>query len=164
MNLRRGLLMGKAGVAYEAWDLSFNKTNYVDTGVKLFSQENINRDFEVILSGIQGDYTKTQTDTLVCAKDNNMGCGFLVRPSGNTEHKYNGTIFIQRNTKGTVIIKRINGVLSCEGAIITNQPVPFDNSAFDRPLVLGCAIDDNGNYYRYCNGTIDYICVRWLGA
>lgn len=162
MDLRRGLLMEKAGVAYEARNLSFDRTNYVDTGVKLFSQANINRDFEVILSGIQGDYTNSATQTLVCAKHNGNGYGFLIRPSGSTEHKYNGTIFIQQNTKGTVIIKRVNGVLSCEGAVITNQPVPFNNSVFDWPLVLGCAVDDDGSYYRYCAGSIDHVIVRWI--
>lgn len=158
----------RGSIAYEARNLSFDGTNYINTKLQLFSQENINRNFEVRIVGIQGDYQKSATETLVCAKENSQAIGFLIRPSGWTERKYNGTIYIKRSTPGTMVIRRVNGVLSCEGSNITNQPVPFAaNTVFDYPLIFGAALYvyysvDSIQPYRYCAGTIDYICVRWL--
>ena len=46
--LRRAIMLGgKSNIAYEAWNLSFDKTKreYINTGVYLFNEENINRRF-----------------------------------------------------------------------------------------------------------------------
>ena len=37
MNIRRNLLLSQP--AYEAWNLTFDGTNYIDTGVYLFSEK-----------------------------------------------------------------------------------------------------------------------------
>ena len=165
MALRRAVMLGgKNNIAYEAWDLSFNKSKreYINTGVYLFNEENIDRDFEVVVEDLYG--SESNNATIICAKHNGLSLGFLIRCTAQADHTYAGTIGIKKNTiPNTITIRRINGVLSVEGNTITNQPVPFkSNTVFDWPLYLGCAIDDNGKTYRWATGTIGHIVVRWL--
>lgn len=164
MALRRRLLMGKAGVAYEARDLAFNKSQYdrIDTGVYLFTQDNINKDFEVVIDDLYGVLTGPDTDTMVCAKDNVSSSGFLIRCNSITTAIYKGTIGVKKDAYNHVTIRRVNGVITATGYEITNPTVKFKNEAHNNPLILGCAIDDNGNYYRYATGTIGHIVVRWI--
>lgn len=166
MALRRAILLcGKNNIAYEAWNLSFDKTKKesINTGIYLFNEENINRDFEVVIEGLYGSSNSVQ-DTILCAKHNGRALGFLIRAYNTNDRKYAGTIFAKKDViNDVIIIRRINGVLSVEGNTINNQPVPFNpNTVFDWPLYLGCAIDDNGNPYRWATGTIGHIVVRWL--
>ena len=148
-------------IAYEAWNLSFDGTNYIDTGVYLFTQENINRDFEFIAEGIYG--AKNTSKTALCTKHDGNAYGFLVRCGTSTDTTYKGTIWVLNNTPQTkVIVKRINGVLQLSGDYITNPGVGFINNVFAWSLHLGCAVDNSGNPYRYWTGTIDHIVVRWL--
>lgn len=166
--LRRRALMvpqtGQSNIAYEASNLTFNGNNYVDTGLYLFSAENVNKDFELIATGVNCPNPGfASTNTILCAKLDGPAYGFLVRPTGTTDSTYAGTIRIQYNYDVTIIIRRINGVLSLDGDGITNQPVPFNpNNVFDQPLVLGCALQANGTPYRYASGNIDHIIVTWL--
>lgn len=166
MNIRRSVMLsGKNNIAYEAWDLSFNrsKNEYINTGVYLFNEENINRDFEVVVEGLYSNIGDGQM-TILCAKHNGQALGFLIRVYNTNDRTYAGTIFAKRNViNDVIIIRRINGVLSVEGNTINNQPVPFNpNTVFDWPLYLGCAVNDNGKPYRWATGTIGHIVVRWL--
>jgi len=163
--LRRAAMLGwQSNIAYEAWNLSFNKKKreYINTGVYLFNEKNINRDFEVVVEDLYG--SESSNATIICAKHNELALGFLIRCTSQSDHSYAGTIAIKKDTiPNTITIRRINGVLSVEGNTITNQPVPFNpNTVFDWPLCLGCAIDDNGEPYRWATGTIGHIVVRWL--
>lgn len=151
-------------IAYEAYNLSFDRTTStaIDTGVYLFTQENINRDFELVAEGICGDYF-SDSDTIICAKHNGLSYGFLVRTSGRTETKYKGTISVKSSPNiARVIIRRKNGVISLSGINITNPGVEFINNVFDWPLVLGCAMADDGKLYRAAQGTIEHVKVKWL--
>ena len=154
----------KNNIAYEAWNLSFNATKKesINTGIYLFNEENIDRDFEVVVEDLYG--SSSSEATIICAKHNRLSLGFLIRCTATANHTYAGTIAIKKNTiPNTITIRRINGVLSVEGNTITNQPVPFNsNAVFDWPLYLGCAIDDDGEPYRWATGTIGHIVVKWL--
>lgn len=166
MALRRAVMLGvKNNIAYEAWDLSFNATKKesINTGIYLFNEENINRDFEVVVDDLYSNTGDGQM-TILCAKHNGLSLGFLIRVYNTNNRQYAGTIFAKKSAINDVItIRRINGVLSVEGNTINNQPVPFKpNTVFDWPLYLGCAIDDNGKPYRWATGTIGHIVVRWL--
>jgi len=153
---------GGGTIAYEASNLTFNKTGYIDTGVYLFSSENINRDFELVCTGLYAP-AYDSTGTFLCAKLDGPAYGFLVRVNNSTSNQYKGTIQCKVNYNNTVIVRRINGVLSLEGDGITNQPVSFNpNTVFDQPLVLGCALQSNGSPYRYAQGSIAHIIVTWL--
>ena len=167
MALRRAVMLGgKNNIAYEAWNLSFNKSKmeYINTGIYLFNEENINRDFEVVIEDLYGLYTAAQNNTIICAKHNGLALGFLIRCTGTNNRQFAGTIMVKGSSiNDQITIRRINGVLSVEGNTITNQPVPFNpNTVFNWPLYLGCAVDDNGDPYRWATGTIGHIVVRWL--
>lgn len=150
-----------ANIAYEASNLTFNGSNYIDTGLYLFSEENVNKDFELVATGV--NCKNNSTATVICAKLDGPAYGFLVRTNNVTSNSYKGTIQCKANFDVTVIVRRINGVLSVDGVGITNQPVPFNpNNVFNQPLVLGCALQANGSPYRYTTGKIDHIIVTWL--
>lgn len=163
---RRAALFGslkKDNVAYEAYNLSFDGTDstVVNTGLYLFTAENINRDFEFIAEGIVG--TSINNSTIICAKHNGNSYGFLVRTTGVTSTTYNGTIFVKPTPNiAKVIIRRENGVITMSGENITNRKVGFVNNVFAWPLVLGCAIEDDGSHYRHATGTIEHVRVTWL--
>lgn len=162
---RRAALIGslKSNVAYEAYNLTFDGTNstVIDTGVYLFTQENINKDFEFIAEGINGTGA-TSSNTIICAKHNGKSYGFLIRPYTSTSVTYKGTIYVKSNSNAIVIIRRVGGVITLSGENITNLGVQFVNGVFDHPLVLGCAINDDGSRYRYEQGTIRHIKLQWL--
>ena len=167
MELRRAVMVGsiKNNIAYEAWNLSFDrfKNEYINTGVYLFNEENINRDFEVVFEGLYSNAGDGQV-TILCAKHNGLALGFLIRIYNTNNREFAGTIFAKKDViNDVIIIRRINGILSVEGNTITNQPVPFNpNTVFDFPLYLGCAVTDTGVPYRFATGTIGHIVVRWL--
>lgn len=152
----------QSNVLYEAYNLSFNGVDdYIDTGVYLFTQENLNRDFELIAEITP--WSKTDNNaTIICAKHNGNSYGFLVRANGLTYTQYNGTVFVSKTARSEIVIRRINGIFTLSGTNITNLGVSFVNNAFNWSLHLGCAIDDDGSRYRYAKGTIDHIVVRWL--
>ena len=159
MNIRRNLLLSQP--AYEAKNLTFDGTNYIDTGVYLFSEKNINRDFEVVIEDLY-DRTKSNTNTIVCAKYNSTAIGFLIRLNGDVSTTYNGTIFMKQNNHNNITIKRVNGTITISGSEITNPKVKFTNAVHQHPLVLGCALQDDGTPFRYATGTIGHITVKWL--
>ena len=154
-------LSDSANIAYEAENLTFDGTNYIDTGVYLFSEENINRDFEVVIEDLYGNY-ETGSRTIVCAKYDSEAIGFLIRLNDSTSITYNGTISMKASYNNNITIRRINGDITCEGSIINNPRVKFTNEVHQHPLVLGCALQDDGTPYRYATGTIGHITVKWL--
>ena len=166
MYRRRILMSGEKeevdpSILYEAYNLSFDGSNYINTGVYLFTQENISKDFEFVAEGIVG--IKSTDKTIICSKHNGNSYGFLVRTNDNTNTNFNGTVCVKSSpNSGTVIITRISGVITLTGTNLTNPKVKFTNSAFDWPVLLGCAMDDNGNLYRYATGTIKHVKIRWL--
>lgn len=168
MEIRRTALLKsvkKEQIVYEAFNLSLDGTssNAINTGVYLFTQENINKDFEITLTNTSGQYRAGNENSVICAKHDGNGFGFLVRSRTITENKYNGTIYIQENTNcNNLVIRRINGVITVEGDTVTNQPVPFINNVFEWPLYIGCSVDNNGNPYRFGICSIEHIVVKWL--
>lgn len=161
MARRRQLLMIPHGIIYEGFNLDFDGTNYIDTGAYLFTEENINKDFEVIADGIVG--LRSSENTIICAKHNGKRYGFLVRTNSSISTTYNGTICVTATpNRASIIVRRKNGVITVSGTNITNLGVKFINDAFDWPLVLGCAINDDGSYFRYATGTIDHVLVKWI--
>lgn len=160
MNIRRNLLLSQP--AYEAWNLTFDGTinTVIDTGVYLFTTENINRNFEVIIENLYGK--GNSNNTIICAKHNGNAYGFFIRCNGSTSTTYKGTISVKKQYNNNIIVKRINGVISVSGDTITNPKVQFINAVHNHPLVLGCAVEDDGSYYRHDQGTLGHIVVRWL--
>ena len=160
----------ESNIAYVGENLTFDGTvnSVIDTGVYLFNEENINRDFEVTIEGLYGNTNNhgnigtNSANTIICAKHNGNAYGFLVRANSGINATYNGTISVKMDYNNSLVIKRVNGVISATGDLITNPKVKFTNTVHQWPLVLGCAIDDDGTYYRYATGSIKRIIVRWL--
>lgn len=161
MARRRQLLMIPHGIIYEGFNLDFDGTNYIDTGAYLFTEENVNRDFEFIAEGLSGQRSGSGTSTLICAKHNGQALGFLLRPYLSTSAAYHGILYYDPLLKPTIVIKRKNGVISYNDDVITNKGVIVDNGVFDWPLILGCAINDDGTYFRLAKGHIDHVLVKW---
>ena len=121
-------------IVYEARNLSFDGTenSVIDTGVYLFNEENINRDFEIIAEGLYGNEASSSvnsTHTIICAKHNGNSYGFLVRVYGTNSTAYSGTIFMKKDFYNPkLIIKRVNGIISIDGDTITNPGVTFINN------------------------------------
>lgn len=152
-------------IAYEAYNIVTDGTNYIDTGVKLFSAENINRDFEVSLIGIYGPTSipiPSGSETFICAKHNTNGTGFLIRfRTSSPAAQYAGTMLLAPENKTTIIFRRINGVITFEGPFL-NPNNKITNGIHDLPLAIGCALQDNGTPYRYYAGSVDHIIIKWL--
>lgn len=162
MVFRRAIINAQSGVAYEGWNLSFDGTedSVIDTRVKLFTAENINRDFEVVIEDLYGGDNSNKT--IVCAKYDSTAIGFLIRLNSAGATIYNGTISMKTNNHNNITIKRINSIITIEGEIITNPKIKIINAVHQHPLVLGCALQDDGTPFRYSAGTIGHIVVRWL--
>ena len=162
---RRGMIKKEDAsyVAYEAYNLSFNKSlsTYIDTGIYLFSPQNIGRDFEFLAEDIRGVAGVTE-QTIICSKQNSTSYGFIVRTTTRTDTAWNGTIHVMYNVDATVCVRRINGVITLSGVNINNPSVRIVNTAFNLPLVFGCALQDDGTPYRYATGTIGHVKVTWL--
>ena len=154
------MLDDSKSILYEASSLSFNGSNYIDTGVYLFSEENIDKDFEMVVTDSNFVDSGTNPNTLICHKKNNNSYGFLVRSSTKPTNTYKGTLYTQPNTNNNYVVKRVNGVLSFSGDIVNNPG--FLNNVHNQPLTLGCALQDSGAPYRYATGTIGHIVVRWI--
>lgn len=148
-------------VLYEAYNLTFDGTNYIDTGVYLFDDDVKTRDFEFVAEGIVGE--TANNESLIGCKHDKWRNGFVLRTRDNSSVQFPGTVFMKPNIMGTMIIKRINGHITLSGTNITNPNVPFnDDGGHHWPLTLGCATDDDGNPYRFAKGTIEHVMVRWL--
>lgn len=161
MAARRAVIGATCGIAYEGWNLSFNRSNYIDTGIYLFTEENINKDFEVEITNLYGS-AKNNEETIVCAKHNGNAYGFLIRLNGKTTN-YTGTINMSKNYNNHIIIKRVNGIISVTGKkFVDESSIRFTNEVHQWPLILGCAINDDGSLYRFAQGTIGHIIVRWI--
>ena len=156
------LLNQDFNLLYEAYNLSFDGTNYIDTGAYLFNQQNINRDFEFIAEGILAPKSVNNA-TIICAKHDSKAYGFFVRTDASTSTQYKGTIHVKFDPNVvSMVIRRVSGVITLSGTNISNPAVKFTNNVFDWPLVLGCAIDNDGNPWRYATGTIEHVKVRWI--
>lgn len=149
-------------VAYEARNLVFDGTNYIDTDVYLFSAENVNRNFEIIVKGATIDNTigtgsnKNERALIGSMYEVNPYPGFLVRgdvPAGQ------GVIAI-RQQPTDITIKRINGIYTVVGTSIQSGAIA--NATFDIPVTLGCEMQADKTPFRYVGGSIDYISIRWL--
>ena len=158
---RRAMMLESSdkSVLYEAYNLVFTGSNYIDTGIKLFSEENIGRDFELYADLVTGA-GDTSSSVITCKKEGGATCGFVVR-NDQKPASWAGNVMLYTNAATTITIRRVSGVYTLEGRVYASN-FPPDNIAHDMPLVLGCALDANGNPYRYAYATINHIIVRWL--
>lgn len=151
-------------------DIVFDGTNYIDTGVYLFNEKNINRDFEVSFE-IKERASNTQYSTIMSSVDETGSPwpGIVYRtwsstqeqlaannPSLKVDKKYNSAS-IQK-----VTLKRICGILYLQFNDGTNTQImdlSLINNPFEVPVTFGASLDANNVPFRYFTGTLSNLKV-----
>ena len=151
--------------------ITFDGTNYIDTGLKLFSPDNIDKDFEISFN-VDNIGENIDKATILNAMDESSSPwpGFVVRTSGTdniafkanstTENKIEKTY--SKNSIHKIKIKRINSKLYFyidDGEEIELIDHSDMANAFDTSLVFGCSMNQDGLPQRFFKGTISDISV-----
>lgn len=166
-------------ILYARWELSseiaylydgdyeFDGTNHIDTGVKLFSQENIEKDFEISFE-IKERMNNSSFATMMSIMDESglpwPGMVYRVHNSNNDQFGINASSSIKLEKDYSVLdvkkvsIKRINNIVymgfndgydtkTIDVSTLLNKP-------FNVPLTFGASLDENLNPFRYFKGTL----------
>ena len=152
---------------------------YVDTGVKLYSEENYNLDYEI---GFTVDALATEQvtqATFVNAKyedssSSAIGTGLVIRKGGqqpmDVTHAVNGSKYYKQHNAGegaTVKIIRYDGVIYYSingGALIKAQSVRGTSDYKETVTWFGASYDNyTESPWRYLNGTLSHMYIK-LGA
>ena len=164
MQRRREMLGIDSGnkIIYQASNLVFTGSNYIDTGVYLFSASNISRDFRITVLGLTPNNSAGSGSNLRAIIGSMLEIGpypgFLVR-AYNSAGASTGVIDVMNGVSNDLVIERKNGVFTVSGARVVGQ---IKSSSFDVPVTLGCELNSSGNPYRYMAGSIDSIVIEWL--
>ena len=151
----------------------FDGTNYIDTGIKLFSAENADKDFIATFTvDVNNGYSNANggdnrgtifTDMYEVANPY-PGVNFYNTGTGN---KYTMNVNVLGNkvkdantgyvTGQSVVIKKINGVVSYSynnGAFVTINNLSSFVDYFDNNATFGASTKANGTIYRFFKGTL----------
>lgn len=151
-------------------DIVFDGTNYIDTGICLFSEKNINKDFEVSFE-IKERSTTVQFATMMSAVDETGSPwpGIVYRTWSSTQDQLaanTSATKIDKKYKATsvqkVTLKRICGILYLQfndGASTQLTDISLINTPFEVPVTFGASLDANKNPFRYFTGTLSNLKV-----
>ena len=155
--------------------IEFDGTNYIDTGINLFSAENINKDFEISLTINQVGGNVAQA-TLMNLKDegqNNVwpGVAYRTRSGGGFEFsaRWPGQSNVSLNETATppktIALARRNGIIyysinGSEEATLIATPASSLNTAFGSNLTFGASLNGSGSPFRYFTGVVSNISVE----
>lgn len=169
MMSRRRMMMAQSdsNIAYEAWNLVFDGTNYIDTGIKLFSAENVNRDFEIILNiSYDGIATGTFMNAML---EKSPYPGMVARTPSNltTLEIMVGNVAILRSyfkawVDKDVYIHRVNNVFSAWLDGDSAGTTATETKTHDVPVTIGAGLNGSLQPWRYWAGTINHIKIEWL--
>lgn len=148
----------------------FDGTNYIDTGIKLFSQENISKNFEISFEINNLVYTE-QYATIMSAMNEKSspwpGIVYRLKDANNYHFIINATNSTKRETTfsttgiNKITIKRVNNIVYLKKNDGGNTKILDTSSmlgnSFDVPLTFGASLDENLNPFRYFQGTISNI-------
>ena len=156
-------------IVYHASNLKFDgNKDYIDTGIKLFSEENFNKDFQIrIIISEFGNYKDWATILSALKEDESLNYpGFNVRRRTNNKTVQLGfgsgkniATNLESYVDRAFVITRINGSIyygfEDDGLTYVKDvsSLPF----FDTPVTLGAALDGNGTPWRYFEGEISDI-------
>lgn len=154
-------------------DFKFKGNNYLDTGLSLFSQANINRNFEIDFD-IKELYSNIDQATIINSMDEKSSPwpGFVVRYSGENDiiFKANSTASYKvqnsynKDSINKIKIKRIGKKLYYSiNNSSENELIDYTNIArtFNNTLTIGSSIDGNGNPQRFFKGILSNVYVRF---
>ena len=155
-------------------DYVFDGTNYIDTKMYLFSEENISKNFEIAFE-IKRRVSKNQYPTMVSAMDETgspwPGIVYRVKSSTQDELAANASNSTKTNKMyqnadvNKVSIKRINNIIyiSFNDGFDT-RIIDFSSmlsNPFDIPVTFGASLDGSGNPFRYFTGTLANMSVAF---
>ena len=158
--------------------IEFDGTNYIDTGLNLFSAENINKDFEISLTVNQVGGNSSQA-TLINFKDesqNNSWPGVSYRLKSNSSNfeftaRWPGktTVSINDTTTPpkTISLARRSGIIyysvngAPESVLIETPPASLTNP-INKNLTFGSSLNASGAPFRYFSGIVSDISVRLI--
>lgn len=158
-------------VTFVYGDETFDGTNYINSGIPLFSSDNIHRDFEVrstISNFTVNPGQDTNRNALICnqneVKDPYPGFALSYREDKDTDGgkaiKIQGNctstaqaMFLWGKTSGTIVITRTDDKLYYDD---NNFLVDYANlvTPFNAPLSFGANLDQNGNPRRFAKVTM----------
>ena len=150
-------------------DLVFDGTNYIDTNIYLFSEKNINKDFEISFEIKDYTYANDQ-NSLISAMDERASLwpGFVFRftKSNQFEINSNATSSVKGSKQyglkevNKVIIKRTNNILYVSINDGTEQQI-IDFSTIKQPFYaptsIGASLNGNLQPQRYFTGTLSNV-------
>lgn len=158
---RRRLLMaaissgGGGSYVFNYSNLAFTGATYIDTGVPLFSADNVTKPFEltVVISSITGgvQYACAVSSML----EQSPYPGFVIRRNndnvtpqaaagGNFPFSIGDTVVIRRYDEGLMELL-VNGI-SSNYFVVTNQ--------FNTPVTIGAGLNSSNQPWRYFVGTV----------
>lgn len=168
-------------ILYEGSDLVFDGTNYIDTNVALFSSENMDKDFRIIIEGIYIDNTKGSGSAgerclLGSMYEVSPYPGFIIRATTNAgsgvvaiENKHYCSLLTISRINGTMIFSAVGviggtvtnpkGNMTIGGTVARAGNMSNCTTTHNTTITLGCEKDKNGNVYRFCGGSMEHIII-----
>lgn len=155
----------------------FTGNNYIDTGVYLYTAENLHKNFIISFDIVDVASSNVNHSALMNSMNESGSpwSGHVVKVSGNGSSKSlkfesnsntssTGDVYISNDVKNVRII-RIGDILyySFDGGycIKINDYRGFKNT-FDVPVTFGASMDGNKNPFRYFTGTLANMSVGFL--
>ena len=159
-------------------DYVFTGNNYINTGTKLFNEENIARDFIISFEIKEDNQGQTQYGTILSIM-NESGApypGFVYRVGSNnriTEYEFTANSFdkkgkayyTSRETTSKVEIFRINKILYVrinEGKVEQMQDYTEFTNYFDVPVTFGAGLNSSGKPFRYFKGVLSNLKMKFV--
>ena len=161
-----------ANYYYHKNAVEFDGTNYIDTGICLFSKENIDKDFEVSFE-IESRGSNSQYATMISAMDESGSPwpGIVYRVNSSTQDQFcaNATssltfgTFYTASTVQKVTLKRTSKILYInfnDGTDTKILDLTTLTKTFNAPVAFGASLDGSLNPQRYFKGTLSNLMVR----
>lgn len=166
-------------IIYESTEgVEFTGSNYIDTGAKLFSEANIDRNFKITFVITEDNQNQSAYNTLVSIMDESGAPypGFLFRIGNSsriTEYELTANsiagkgkaYYNYRSDVEKIEICRINRILYArinDGKYEQMQDYNAYTNYFDVPLTIGASLNSAGKPFRYFIGTLSNIEVKYL--
>lgn len=152
-------------------EVVFDGTNYINTGINLFSQKNINKNFEVSFEIKQRTSTSNQASMMSAMNETAApwpGMVYRVSSASKDQLAANATSSekMQQDYKveqvQKVTLKRISGILYLSLNDETGKEIldlSLITNAFDVPVTFGASLNGSGNPFRYFKGTLSNLKV-----
>ena len=160
-------------VVYKAYNLVCDGSTYYDTGVNLFSAENIDKDFKITMK--VSYFTPTEgsasQDVILGNKYEGSiggasypGIYFRLNSTNNYQFQIGGYNYYVVST-GSVIGKELciwreDGTYYAQIEGDVRKTLSVREAVFDQNLTIGAGIQTDGTYFRYSTCTFDYIIVE----